>query len=140
MNPDRASFVTAIAALFSCSAAIANVIITCYLTKYNARATRILESEKLFFNAKAEAYHALLRSASAFQSDPSNENLLSLESACTYAILFSSESAEDALSSYGNALVAYQDEPSSPVLFQELVHAQAVAMRTMKNELNTMTN
>lgn len=139
-DPLFTASISALAALVSCAATLASVFVNCHLTKYNLRATHQLETEKLFFNAKAEAYHALLRSASAFQADPSNENILNLESDCTYAILFSSKDAEDILSAYGKALIEYQNAPSSSVHFQELIHAQTAAMRVMKDELDSMTN
>ena len=139
-DPMFTAAISALAALVSCVITLVNVFVNYHLTKYNLRATHKLETEKLFFNAKAEAYHTLLRSASAYQADPSNENLLNWESDCTYAILFSSKSSEDILSTYGKSLIEYQEKPSSAVLFQELVRAQDAAMRTMKAELDTMTN
>lgn len=90
-DPMFTAAISALAALVSCVITLVNVFVNYHLTKYNLRATHKLETEKLFFNAKAEAYHTLLRSASAFQADPSNENLLNWESDCTYAILFSSK-------------------------------------------------
>lgn len=133
-NPDPAAFVTAFAALCSCAAAMANIFITCYLAKYNVHATHNWESEKLFFNAKAEAYRALLHTASEFQTDPSAENALRLNADCTYALLFSSEETQDILSAYGKVLLTCNGNPAS----SDLVQAQVAAMRAMQAELGSL--
>ena len=101
------------------------------------QATHDLESEKLFFNAKTEAYHTFLRSASDFMANPSAENAMKLNTACAYAVLFPGQKTQDAISAYGKSLVCYQSDPKSEALAAEMVHAQVTAMHAMQEELST---
>lgn len=131
------SMIAAFASIASCVVSVMNLLLTRQLTRYTTQAAHTLESEKLFFNAKAEAYHLFLHAAAAFQANPSAENVLTLESACTYAVLFSNPKTQDALSQFGKCLVQHQSDPSSAILTTELVRSQVAAMNAMKDELNT---
>ena len=131
------SLIAAFASCASCAVSILNLLLTRQLTRYTTQAAHTLESEKLFFQAKAEAYHVFLRSASDFAADPSAENALKLNTDCTYAVLFSSSKTQDALSLYGKCLVQHQSDPSSVILTTELVQSQVAAMNAMKDELST---
>ncbi|WP_156076019.1 hypothetical protein [Faecalibacterium prausnitzii] len=131
------SIFTALAAIASCIISAFDLYSTNQLTKYTVQATHDLESEKLFFNAKAEAYHTFLHSASNFMANPSAENSLKLNTDCTYAVLFSSQKTQNAISAYGKSLVRYQSDPKSEALTAEMVHAQVTAMHAMQEELST---
>ena len=131
------SIFTALAAIASCIISAFDLYSTNQLTKYTVQATHDLESEKLFFNAKAEAYHTFLHSASNFMANPSAENSLKLNTDCTYSVLFSSQKTQNAISAYGKSLVRYQSDPKSEALTAEMVHAQVTAMHAMQEELST---
>ena len=131
------SIFTALAAVASCIISAFDLYSTNRLTKYTVQATHDLESEKLFFNAKAEAYRAFLSTASVFIADQSAENTLRLNADCTYAVLFSSSKTQNAISAYGKALVHYQTDPKSEALTTEVAHAQVTAMHAMQEELST---
>lgn len=80
--------ITALAAIASCIISAVNLYSTYRLTKYTVQATHDLESEKLFFHAKTEAYRAFLSTASEYMADPSAENTLRMNADCSYAVLF----------------------------------------------------
>ena len=61
--------ITALAAIASCIISAVNLYSTYRLTKYTVQATHDLESEKLFFHAKTEAYRAFLQSQNAGRSE-----------------------------------------------------------------------
>lgn len=63
--------ITALAAIASCIISAVNLYSTYRLTKYTVQATHDLESEKLFFHAKTEAYrHFSARHPSIWQTLP----------------------------------------------------------------------
>ena len=129
--------ITALAAIASCIISAVNLYSTYRLTKYTVQATHDLESEKLFFHAKTEAYRAFLGTASEYMADPSAENTLRMNADCSYAVLFSSPKTQDALSTYGKSLILSMSDPDSKGLSDEFVRAQIAAMHAMQEELST---
>ena len=114
-----------------------NLYSTYRLTKYTVQATHDLESEKLFFHAKTEAYRTFLSTASEYMADPSAENTLRMNADCSYAVLFSSPKTQDALSTYGKSMILSMSDPDSKGLSDEFVRAQIAAMHAMQEELST---
>lgn len=115
--------ITALAAIASCIISAVNLYSTYRLTKYTVQATHDLESEKLFFHAKTEAYRAFLSTASEYMADPSAENTLRINADCSYAVLFSSPKTQDALSTYGKSMILSMSDPDSKGLSDEFVRA-----------------
>ena len=119
----------AAAALF---ASIAQVFIARSSNLYAYR----LESDKLFFHAKVEAYQQF------FQATDRCMNLLDRTSAgdllarCSYAILFSEEDATcKKLSALSALLMEFRSSPASTNVLEKLKVAEYEAVEAMRQEL-----
>ncbi|MDD7207107.1 MAG: hypothetical protein SPF64_03415 [Faecalibacterium longum] len=125
------AFISCIAALLSSIAALAAVVAQIVVASKNNAASHKLESSKILFSAKSEAYHAFLSAVSCYAFDPSVSNLMCLNNCNDYAILFSCEKTAGLLCELNLKLLTYKRTPSEEAkeAFTTVMYKAVEAMR-----------
>lgn len=129
--------ITSLTALVSAVAALLNVVVAWLTARFSSRAAYRLEASKLYFNAQTDAFAKFMSAAAAFRFDPSAENALLLNSALSYAVLYCSKSSREAISVYGQTLIALVNDYSGQSVVK-LTHAQVAAQMAMQQELSAL--
>lgn len=131
---ERLTLLSSAAALISSLAALATAIAQIFISRASSLSAYRLETSKLYFQAKTQAYLAFFSAAQEFLGLSSQANAAVLMSRCSGALLFSEAGACTALSHLSNVLLKFQQDPSgqSPA---ELSAAQTAAVEAMRQEL-----
>lgn len=133
---EKLTLVSSFAALISAAAALFASIAQVFIARSSNLYAYRLESDKLFFHAKVEAYQQF------FQATDRCMNLLNRTSAgdllarCSYAILFSEEDATcKKLSALSALLMEFRSSPASTNVLEKLNVAEYEAVESMRQEL-----
>lgn len=134
---EKLTLLSSLAALVSSLAALFTAIAQVIIARNTNRSTYKLESEKLFFHAKVEAYEAFFAAAQDFMSRSPDANVGKLTACCARAILFSDRDTCAKLSAFSSQLITFRADPASfsPDAFNG---ASYDAFESMRQELLQM--
>lgn len=124
-----ASFITSIAA-------IGTVIAQIVISRANRKAAHRLEMSKLFFSSKASAYRDFLLAVQNFDASPEPTSYPALQTACSYAALFSDSATSKILHDYGLWATRYRLSQGDSKIYEGYKLSQDAAVDAMRLELN----
>ncbi len=132
---ERLTLLSSAAALISSLAALATAVAQVFIARSTNLSAYRIETSKLFFHAKTEAYKDFFRVSQSFLERSSAITAADLVNRCSYALLFSEDDTCKLLTILCKLLMDFQDDPLSPDLRSNLSQAQLAAVEAMRQEL-----
>ena len=136
--PDAQSITafSSVASLITSIAAISTVIAQIVVSRANRKAAHRLEMSKLFFSSKASAYKDFLVAVQNFDASLGPASFHELQTACSYAALFSDSATSKILRDYSLWATRYQISQSDSKIYEDYKLFQNAAIDAMRSELN----
>lgn len=132
---EKLTLVSSFAALISAAAALFTSIAQVFIARSSNLYAYRLESDKLFFHAKVEAYQQFFESARKFMGLEPRPDVGELLARCSCAMLFSAEDTCAKLNGFAAQLLALQTSSDSPETWEKLKVAEYEAVEAMRQEL-----
>ena len=132
------TMLSSIAALLTALAAIATAAVQFIVAKSNQRATHHLELAKLFFHSRADAYQQFLSALQNYISSESSDTYQKLQTACTYAMIFSTPETSRILNTFSGWTARYHCSGCDSAVQKDYEAAQSAAVEAMRNELTEL--
>ncbi len=138
MNSQSVTLFSSIAAFLTALAAIATAVVQLVVAKSNQRAAHRLELSKLFYHSRSEAYQQFLSALQNYISAESSETYHKLQTARTYAMIFSSPETSQALNTFSGWTARYHCSGCSSSIQKDYERAQTAAVEAMRSELTQL--